>query len=178
MQRHNVYLSFGEIKCVADLAEMQLIRKSDQRFTLLLCIIGIYSNFVWTARLKDKEGVTVPDALQKIIDKSNRKPNKIWVDQGNKLYNKSFNSWLVDNDGELYSTLNEGKSVVNERLIRTLKYMIYRYMTMISKNVYLNKLDHIVDKYIIKFFNSLTTKSQWLKIVFWNFGGFEDVTYY
>ena len=73
---------------------------------------------------------------------------------------------MVDNDGELYSTLNEGKSVVNERLIRTLKYMIYRYMTMISKNVYLNKLDHIVDKYIIKFFNSLTTKSQWLKIVF------------
>ena len=77
MERHNVYLSFGEIICVADLAEIQLIRKSDQRFTLLLCIIGIYSNFVWTARLKDKEGVTVVDALQKIIDKSNRKPNKI-----------------------------------------------------------------------------------------------------
>ena len=56
---------------------MQLIRKSDQRFTLLLCIIGIYSNFVWTARLKDKEDVTVVDALQKIIDKYNRKPNKI-----------------------------------------------------------------------------------------------------
>ena len=128
--------------------------------------------------MKDKEDVTVVDALQKIIDKYNRKPNKIWVDQDNKLYNKSFKSWLVDNDGELYSTLNEGKSVVNERLIRTLKYMIYRYMTMISKNVYLNKLDHIVDKYNIRFFNSLTTKSQWLKIVFWNFEGFQDVTYY
>ena len=56
---------------------MQLIRKSDERVTLLSCIIGIYSNFVWTARLKDKEGVTVVDALQKIIDKSNRKPNRI-----------------------------------------------------------------------------------------------------
>ena len=157
---------------------MQLIRKSDERVTLLSCIIGIYSNFVWTARLKDKEGVTVVDALQKIIDKSNRKPNRIWADQGNKLYNQSFKSWLVNNDGELYSTLNEGKSVVNERLIRTLKYMIYKYMTMISKNVYLNKLDHIVNKYNIKFFNSLTTKSQWLKIIFWNFGGFEDMTCY
>ena len=68
---------FGEIICVADLAEMQLIRKSDERVTLLSCIIGIYRNFVWTARLKDKEGVTVVDALQKIIDKSNRKPNRI-----------------------------------------------------------------------------------------------------
>ena len=85
---------------------------------------------------------------------------------------------MVGNDGELYSTLNEGKSVVNERLIRTLKYMIYKYMTMISKNVYLNKLDHIINKYNINFFNSLTTKSQWLKIIFWNFGGFEDMTCY
>ena len=77
LQGHNVYPSFGEIICVADLAEMQLISKSDERVTLLLCIIGIYSNFVWIAQLKDQEGVTVVDALQKIIDKSNRKPDKI-----------------------------------------------------------------------------------------------------
>ena len=77
MQGHNVYPSFGEIICVADLAEMQLISKSDERVTLLLCIIGIYSNFVWIVQLKDKEGVTVVDTLQKILDKSNQKPDKI-----------------------------------------------------------------------------------------------------
>ena len=47
----------------------------------------------------------------------------------------------------MYSTHNEGKSVVAERFIRTLKSKIYKYMTSISKNVYVNKLDDIVDKY-------------------------------
>ena len=47
----------------------------------------------------------------------------------------------------MYSSHNEGKSVVTERFIRTLKPKIYKYMTAISKNVYINKLDDIVNKY-------------------------------
>ena len=47
----------------------------------------------------------------------------------------------------MYSTHNEGKSVVTERFIRTLKNKIYKYMTSISKNVYIDKSDDIVDKY-------------------------------
>ena len=47
----------------------------------------------------------------------------------------------------MYSTNNEGKSVVAERFIKTLKTKIYKYMTSISKNVYINKLDDIVNKY-------------------------------
>ena len=47
----------------------------------------------------------------------------------------------------MYSTNNEGKSVVAERFIRTLKSKIYKYMTSVSKNVYINKLDDIVDEY-------------------------------
>ena len=47
----------------------------------------------------------------------------------------------------MYSTHNEGKSVVAERFIRTLKSKIYEYMTSISKNVYIDKLDDIVDEY-------------------------------
>ena len=47
----------------------------------------------------------------------------------------------------MYSTHNEGKSVVAERFIRTLKKKIYKYMTSISKNVYIDKLDNIVNEY-------------------------------
>ena len=47
----------------------------------------------------------------------------------------------------MYSTHNEGKSVVAERFIRTLKNKIYKYMTSISKNLYIDKLDHTVNKY-------------------------------
>ena len=54
--------------------------------------------------------------------------------------------WLKDNDIEMYSTHNEGKSVVGERFIRTLKTKIYEYMTSVSKNLYIEKLDKIVNK--------------------------------
>ena len=55
--------------------------------------------------------------------------------------------WLKDNDTELYSIHNEGKSVVAERFIRTLKTKIYKYMTSVSKHVYIDKLDDILDEY-------------------------------
>ena len=54
---------------------------------------------------------------------------------------------LQDNDIKMYSTHNEGKSVVAERFIRILKNRIYKYMTSVSKNVYIDKLDDIVKKY-------------------------------
>ena len=56
-------------------------------------------------------------------------------------------SWLEDNDIEIYSTHNEGKYVVAERCVRTLKNKIYEYMKSISKNVYIAKFADIINKY-------------------------------
>ena len=56
-------------------------------------------------------------------------------------------SWLEENDIEMYSTHNEGKPIIAERFIRTLKNKIYKYRTSVSKNVCIDKLDDIVDKY-------------------------------
>ena len=97
--------------------------------------------------LKDKKGASIVNAFQKILKESDRKPNKIWVDKGSEFYNNSFKKWLKDNDIEMYSIHNEGKSVVAERFIRTLKTKIYKYMTSVSKNVYIDKLDDIVKEY-------------------------------
>ena len=54
--------------------------------------------------------------------------------------------WLEKNDIEIYSTNNEEKSVITERFIRTLKNKIYKYMTSLSKNICIDKLDNIVKK--------------------------------
>ena len=54
---------------------------------------------------------------------------------------------LENNDIEMYSTHDEGKSVVAERFMRTLKNKIYKYITSTSKNVYIDKLDYTVNKY-------------------------------
>ena len=91
-----------------------------------------------------KKGVTITDAFEKILNKSNRKPNKIWEDNGSEFYNRLFKKWLKDNDTEMYSMHNERKSVVAERCIRTLKTIIYKCMT---KNVYIDKSDDIVNEY-------------------------------
>ena len=66
--------------------------------------------------------------------------------------------WLQKNDIEMYSKHNEGKSVVTERFISTLKNKIYEYMTSISKNVYINKLDEIVNKYKNIYHNTIKMK--------------------
>ena len=122
---------------------MQLTNKFNKRFRFLLCVIDIFSKYAWVVLLK---GVCIVDAFQKILDKSGLKPNKIWVDKWSEFYNNYFKKWLKDNDIEMYSIHNEGKSVVAERFIRTLKTKIYKYMTATSKNVYINKLDDIVNE--------------------------------
>ena len=85
--------------------------------------------------MKDKKGITITNAFQKILKESYRKPNKIWVGKGSEFYNSSVKKWLKDNNIEMCLIHNEGKSVVAERFIRTLKTKIYKYMTSISKNV-------------------------------------------
>ena len=103
--------------------------------------------------LKNKKGESIVEGFKKILKDSgnvlhpNRKPNKIWVHHGSEFYNNKFKSFLKENDIEMYSTYNEGKSVVAERFIKTLKNKIYKHMTTIGKNVYFNDLDDIVDKY-------------------------------
>ena len=128
---------------------MRLISNFNKGIRFLLCVIEIFSRYAWVFPLKDEKGVIIVDAFQKILNGSNRKPNKIWIDKGSEFYNNSFQKWLKDNDIELYSIYNEGKSVVAETFIRTLKTKIYKYMTSLSKNVYIDKLDDIVRNKII-----------------------------
>ena len=126
---------------------MQLIGKFNKGFRFLLCAIDIYSKYAWVVPLKDKKGVNIVIAFQRILDDSKRKPNKIWVYKGSEFYNRSMKSWSEKNDIEMYSAHSEGKCVVAERFIRTIKNKIYKDMTSISKNVYTDKLDDIVNEY-------------------------------
>ena len=98
------------------------------------------------------------NGFQKIISNSKRKPNIIWVEKGSKFYNNLFKKQLKDNDIVMYSTNNEEKFVIAERFIRTLKNKIYKYMTAISKNVYIDKLDDIVKEYNNTYHKSIKMK--------------------
>ena len=126
---------------------MQSLSRYNKGIRYLLCAIDLFSKYAWVIPIKDKKGASIVNAFRKILSDSNRKPNKIWTDQGSEFYNNSFKDFLKKNNIEIYSTYNEGKSVVAERFIRTIKTKIYKYMTAISKNIYYHALDDIVSKY-------------------------------
>ena len=73
---------------------MQLISKFNKRIRFLLCVIDIYSKYGWVVPLKDKNGVTIVNAFQEILDDSMKKLNKICMDKGSEFYHKAMKSWL------------------------------------------------------------------------------------
>ena len=145
--KRKVYSSCKDNIWGVDLADMQLLSKFNKGIKYLLCAIDIFSKYAFAVPLKDKKVVSIVNAFQSILDKSGRKPNKIWVDQGSEFYNHNFKKCLANNDISMYSMYNEGKSVVAERFIRTLKNKLYKHMATVSKNAYYDVLDDIVKKY-------------------------------
>ena len=125
---------------------MQSLSKYNKGIKYLLSAIDLFSKYVWVFLLKDKRWITIVNAFQKIISKE-RKPNKLSADQGGEFCNRFLKRFLKINNIEMYSTYNEGKYVVAERFIRTLKNKIFKHMTAVSKNVYFDVLDDIVNKY-------------------------------
>ena len=145
--KRKVYSQFKDNIWGVDLADMQSLSRKNKGIKYLLCAIDLYSKYAFVIPLKDKKGISIANAFDKIIKQSNRKPNKIWVDQGGEFYNNVFKKLLSNNDIIMYSTYNEGKSVVTERFIRTLKNKLYKHMTAASKNVYYDVLNNVANKY-------------------------------
>ena len=102
---------------------MDSLSSKNNNLKYLLCVIDVFTKYVWVKPLKGK---TVLNDFIQIVNESNPKPNKFWVDQGRQFYNKLMREWLGNNDILMYSTHNEGKSVVAEKFIKTLKSRIYK----------------------------------------------------
>ena len=76
-----------------DLADMQSLSKYNKGIKYLLCAIAFFRKYAWVVSLKDKRGISIVNAFQKIVSKG-RKPNKIWFDQGGEFYNNLFKRFL------------------------------------------------------------------------------------
>ena len=124
---------------------MQLISKLNKGFWFLLSIIDIYSKYAWVIPLKDKKGITITNAFQKILDKSNCKPNKIWVDKGSEFYNRSMKSWLEKMTWKCIQRIMRGNLLLLKDSLEPWKIKFINTWLQFQ-NVYLDKLD-IVTKY-------------------------------
>ena len=72
---------------------MQSLSKYNKGIKYLLCAISFFRKYAWVVSLKDKRGIIIVNAFQKIVSKG-RKPNKIWFDQGGEFYNNLFKRFL------------------------------------------------------------------------------------
>ena len=80
--KRKVYSQFKNNIWGVDLTDMQSLSKKNKGIKYLLCAIDLYSKYAFVVPLKDKKGISIVNAFDKIIKQSKRKPNKIWVDQG------------------------------------------------------------------------------------------------
>ena len=116
LKKRKVYSSYRDHIWGVDLADMQSLSKYNKGIKYLLCVIDLFSKYAWVIPIKDKKGSSIVNAFKEIMSEK-RKPNKIWVDKGSEFYKKSFKDFLKINNIEMYSTYNEGKSVVAESLL-------------------------------------------------------------
>ena len=93
--KRKVYSQFKDNIWGVDLADMLSLSKRNKGIKYLLCAIDFYSKYVFVIPLKDKKGISIFNGFNKIIKQSNRKPNKIWVDQGGEFYNNVFKMILL-----------------------------------------------------------------------------------
>lgn len=96
--------------------------------------------------------------ISKVLNECVRKPKKIWVDQCGEFCNRSMKLWLHKNSNEMYSIHNDGKSVTIEKFIKILKTKIYKHMTVVSKSVYIDRLNEIVDIYNNAYYRTIKMK--------------------
>ena len=138
----------------ADLVEMQKFSKINKGYRYLLTCIDIFSKYAFAIPLKDKKGITIKNALQKIFNK--RKPKFLWTDNGKEFYNNQVNDLLEKNNIKLYSTNNsEIKSSVIERFNRTFKNMMYKKFTENNNTIFYNIIDKLVNEYNNKYHRTI-----------------------
>ena len=132
---------------VVDLVEMGSLSSKNRGVKYLLCVIDVFTKYGWVKPVKDKKAKTVIFGFIEIVNESNVKPNKLWVGQGREFYKRLMQKWLDYNDILIYSTHAEGKSVVAERLMKTLKGKINIKLTANDSKSYLGSLKKLVDEY-------------------------------
>ena len=84
-----------------------------------------------------------------------------WSKKKKKFYNSSMQNWLDDDDVLMHSTHNEGKSVVAERFLRSLKGWIYKKLRANDSKPYRSYLNKLADKYNKTYHHSFNNKTYW-----------------
>jgi hypothetical protein len=130
-----------------DLAEMENISVHNDGIKYLLVLIDIVSKFVWVEPLKSKSGPSVKLAFERIWDKTSRRPKKLQTDDGKEFLYKGVQDMLRKMNIVFFTVKSDKKAAVAERVIRTLKDKIHRYLHEKHRKKYIDVLQELVASY-------------------------------
>lgn len=132
----------------SDLADLSSLQLENDGTKFLLVVIDIFSKFLWVEPLRSKESTEVLSAFERIFARTERRPKNLNTDQGKEFVNKKLEGFLSRNGIRFYTAHNvETKASYAERVIRTLKSKLFRYMTAKNTHKYIDVLQDIVFSY-------------------------------
>ncbi|KAK3917814.1 Putative uncharacterized transposon-derived protein [Frankliniella fusca] len=132
-----------------DLTDFQSVKKDNDGFSYILCVIDVFSKYGWAVPLKDKSGPSIIKGFQAIFKSTDRRPTRLFSDKGKEYINKTFQKFLKDNNITYIHTHNpEIECSIVERWQRTMKSKLFKRFTYTEKYRYVDGLlDDIVDAY-------------------------------
>ena len=132
---------------MADFIKLQGLAGWNKGMRYALTVVDVLSKYAWVEPLKNKMGVVVTQAMQTILKRAGRKPQKIQTDEGKEFYNRTFQTLMKTQGIHHFSTSGDAKAAVAERFNRTLKEKLYCYVTAKNTVAYVQVLQSIVRGY-------------------------------
>ena len=138
----------------ADLVDMGELADQNDDVKFMLVCIDTFSKYAWVRCLKNKKGVTVAKAFDDILAEG-RIPEKLQTDKGSEFFNKEFGALMKKHNIRHFATSSETKASIVERLNRTIKCRMYRYLEAQNSKRYIDVLQDLIDGYNHSFHRSI-----------------------
>ena len=138
----------------ADLLDMSKMKTENDGISFILVIIDVFSKFSWLQPIINKKADTVKKDFSKVLD-TGRIPQRVWVDAGTEFQNKLLYKYFKEEDVHMFIARSESKSVFAERLIKTLKVKLFKYMYYNQTYRYINVLADICESYNNSYHSSI-----------------------
>ena len=143
--RRSVYSPAVDDTWTADLVDQQKYARQNKGYKYILVVLDVFSRYAWARPLKNKTGIQVANAFNDIFGE--RPCKKLWCDRGTEFYNRDLDRVLKAQNIQLYSTHNEGKAVIAERFIRTLRTKIESNYILTQQTVWYDILPQLIHEY-------------------------------
>ena len=153
--RNPVIATHIDAQWQGDLADLGNLTPKNDGIRYLLILVDVVSKYVWVEPLRTKSGPVVLDGLKAIFSRTERRPEKIQTDDGKEFLYGGMQDYLKENNIGFFTLKSDKKAALAERMVRTLKEKVWRYMHERHTRRYIDVLQDLVSSYNETYHNSI-----------------------